>query len=69
MFCIPVDIPSELCLIDDERKAIYHSKDSVCIWVFTNSQLRDQFVRESAGMSVKAEREAFYERFSRARPQ
>ena len=68
MFCIPVDIPSELCLIDDERKAICHSKDSVCIWVFANSQLRDQFVRESAGMS-KAEREAFYERFSRARPQ
>ena len=27
MFCIPVDIPPELCLIDDERKAIYHSKE------------------------------------------
>ena len=68
MFCIPVDIPPELCLIDDERKAIYHSKDSVCIWVFANSQPRDQFVRESAGMS-KAEREVLYERFSTASTQ
>ena len=33
MYCIPIDIPQSLCEIDDELKAIYHSKDTVCIWV------------------------------------
>ena len=32
MYCIPIDIPQSLCEIDDELKAIYHSKDTVCIW-------------------------------------
>ena len=27
-------MPHYLCKIDDELKAIYNSKDSVCIWVF-----------------------------------
>ena len=36
MYCIHVDIPHYLCEIDDELKAIYHSKDNVCIWVFTS---------------------------------
>ena len=34
MICIKTDIPDELNKIDDELKAIYHSNDSVCIWVF-----------------------------------
>tara|TARA_B100000963_G_C22577831_1_gene649376 strand:+ start:268 stop:387 length:120 start_codon:yes stop_codon:yes gene_type:complete len=34
MYCIQVDIPHSLSEIDDELKAIYQSKDSVCIWVF-----------------------------------
>ena len=34
MFFIQVDIPHSLCEIDDELKAIYQSKDSVCIQVF-----------------------------------
>ena len=29
MFCLKVDVPQEICDIDDELKAIYHSKDSV----------------------------------------
>ena len=29
MICIKVDIPEEICAIDDELKAIYHSKDTV----------------------------------------
>ena len=33
MYCIKVDMPELLCDIDDELKAIYHSKDTVCIWV------------------------------------
>ncbi len=31
MICIKAEIPEDLCQIDDELKAIYHSKDSVCI--------------------------------------
>ena len=34
MICINANIPSEVCEIDDELKAIYHSKDTFCIWVF-----------------------------------
>ena len=30
MICIKADIPKELSEIDDELKAIYHSKDTVC---------------------------------------
>ena len=33
MICIKTEIPQEICDIDDELKAIYHSKDTVCIWV------------------------------------
>ena len=28
MICLEVDVPKELCEIDDELKAIYHSKDT-----------------------------------------
>jgi len=30
MNCIKADIPKKLNEIDDELKAIYHSKDTVC---------------------------------------
>ncbi len=59
--CIPASIPPELCAIDDELKAIYHSADSICIWVFATREDRNRFVEESAGM-MKAEREALYAR-------
>ena len=32
--CIPAAIPPELNAINDEHKAIYHSADCICIWVF-----------------------------------
>ena len=38
MICIKTDIPEEICKIDDELKAIYHSKDTVCIWIFKNKR-------------------------------
>ena len=60
MYCIPVDIPQTLCEIDDELKAIYHSKDTVCIWVFNSRYERNKFVEETAGM-LKVERENHYE--------
>ena len=31
MICIKTKIPKEICDIDDELKAIYHGKDSICI--------------------------------------
>ena len=39
MICIKTDIPEEICKIDDELKAIYHSKDTVCIWVFKTREI------------------------------
>ena len=62
MYCIQADIPNSLCGIDDELKAIYHSKDSICIWVFDSRKDRNNFVDETAGM-LKAERESHFEKY------
>ena len=62
MHCNKVDIPQEICEIDDELKAIYHSSDSVCIWIFKTREDRNRFVDETAGM-LKKERETFFENF------
>ena len=59
MICIPTEIPEELCAIDDELKAIYHSKNSVCIWVFKTKEDRNDFMNKTAGMD-KARRTAYY---------
>lgn len=62
MFCIKVDnIPQEICHIDDELKAIYHSKDSFCIWTFKSRDERNEFVNKTVGMK-KDERQEFYEK-------
>ena len=50
MFCIKTEIPQEVCEIDDELKAIYHSKDSVCIWVLKTREDRNRFLDETAGI-------------------
>lgn len=60
MICIKVDIPEELSAIDDECKAIYHSKDSICFFLFKTRELRNAFVEETKGM-MKAERMDIYE--------
>jgi hypothetical protein len=62
MFCIQVDIPQSVCDINDELKAIYHSKDTVCIWVFKTRDDRNKFVDDTAGM-LKSERENYYEKY------
>jgi len=62
MYCIQTEIPQEICEIDDELKAIYHSKDSVCIWVFKKREDRNKFMDETAGM-LKDDRESHYETF------
>ena len=62
MYCIQTEIPQEICEIDDELKAIYHTKDSVCIWVFKKREDRNRFLDETAGM-LKDDRENHYETF------
>ena len=61
MICIAVDMPQALCDIDDELKAIYHSQDTVCIWVFSSRTDRNRFMDETVGMN-KADRQAYYDR-------
>ncbi len=60
MICIKTKIPKEICEIDDELKAIYHSKDSICIWTFKTRIERNKFMDETCGM-LKNERENYYE--------
>ena len=59
MYCLKIDIPEEICKIDDELKAIYHSCDTVCIWVFKTRDDRNNFMDETKGM-MKAGRENHY---------
>ena len=60
MLCIKTQIPEEICKIDDELKAIYHSDDSVCIWIFESQEDRNRFMEETVGM-IKEERETHFE--------
>ena len=62
MICIKADIPKELKDIDDELKAIYHFKDTVCFFVFKNKEQRDEFVEKTKGM-LKIERETIYQEY------
>ena len=62
MYCIKVDIPQNICKIDDELKAIYHSKDTVCIWVFKTRDERNKFVDDTIGM-LKVDRENHFEKY------
>ena len=60
MYCIKAEIPQEICDIDDELKAIYHSNDTIWIWVFKTRADRNRFMDETAGM-LKLDREQHYE--------
>ena len=62
MICIKADIPKELNDIDDELKAIYHSKDTVCFFIFKNREQRNEFVERTKGMT-KVERETIYQEY------
>ena len=53
MICIKAEIPEDICQIDDELKAIYHSKDTLCIWVFKSRSERNKFMDETVGMKKK----------------
>jgi len=59
MICIKTKVPKEICEINDELKAIYHSHDSICIWVFKTQDDRNKFMDETIGM-LKKDREEYY---------
>jgi len=61
MICIKADIPKELNEIDDELKAIYHSKDTVCFYIFKSRNLRNQFIENTKRMN-KTQREEIYKK-------
>ena len=64
MICIKAQIPDNINNIDDELKAIYHSKNSVCIWVFKSSSQRNEFVKKTKGYD-KNKRNNYYEKYCR----
>ena len=63
MICIKTDIPAELNEIDDELKAIYHSTDTVCFFIFKTREQRNEFIERTKGMN-KLEREKIYEEYN-----
>ena len=63
MICIKAEIPEELSLIDDELKAIYHSTDTVCFFIFKTREKRNEFMEKTKGMK-KIEREEIYKEYS-----
>ena len=62
MICIKTDIPKELSAIDDELKAIYHSKDTVSFFIFKSREQRNEFLERTWGMT-KVERETIYQEY------
>ena len=62
MICIKAKIPEEIYNIYDELKAIYHSKDTVCIWVFRTREDRNKFMDETIGMK-KDDRQNHFDNF------
>ncbi|MDB3904139.1 hypothetical protein N9352_00925 [Candidatus Pelagibacter sp.] len=62
MICIKAEIPKELNDIDDELKAIYHSKDTVCFYIFETRELRNEFIEKTKGMD-KDSREQIYKEY------
>ena len=63
MICIKADIPKELNEIDDELKAIYHSKNTLCFFIFKTREQRNDFIERTKGMK-KLEREKVYEKYN-----
>ena len=60
MICIKAEIPEEPNKIDDELKAIYHSRETVCFYLFKTRELRNEFVERTKGIN-KEDREKVYE--------
>jgi len=61
MICIKADIPKELGDIEDELKAIYHSKNTV-FFIFKDRKQQNEFIERTKGMK-KVERETIYQEY------
>ena len=59
MICITTKIPKEISEIDDELKAIYHSNDCICIWVFETRADINRFMDETVCM-MNEQREDYF---------
>ena len=59
MNCFKAQIPDHLQSVKDELKAMYQSKDSICIWIFKTVSERNKFMDETIGM-LKEERDNHY---------
>ena len=64
MICIKTVIPAELNEIEDELKAIYHSSDTVCFYIFKTRELRNEFLEKTKGMN-KEQREQIYQEYTK----
>ena len=62
MICIKAEIQEELSDIDNELKTIYHSKDTVCFYIFKTRELRNEFIEKTKGMN-KESREKIYKEY------
>ena len=62
MICIKAEIPRKLNDIEDELKAICHSKDTVCFYIFKTRELRNEFIEKTKGMD-KENREQIYKEY------
>lgn len=45
MNCFKAQIPDHLQSVKDELKAMYQSKDSICIWIFKNVSEKKQIYK------------------------
>ena len=64
MICIKTVIPAELNEINDELKAIYHSSDTVCFYIFKTRELRNEFIEKTKGIN-KEQREQIYQEYTK----
>ena len=62
MLCINTNIPKEINVINDELKAIYHSKNTVCFYIFKSRDQRNEFIEKTKGMN-KTDREIVYQKY------
>ena len=61
MICIKADIPKELNDIDDELKAIYHSKNTV-FFTFENREYQNEFLEKTKKMT-NVDKEIIYQEY------
>ena len=62
MIYIKADIPKELNNIDDELKAIHHSKNTVCFFTFENKEYQNELIEKTKGIK-KIEQEIIYQEY------